>query len=215
MEIRRDPLPKSGFYVYVHCRKDGTPFYVGKGSAGPNNSRAYAFTVSRNRAYINCLNKQGVRNIHVRIYPRDTEEEAFEFEKQLIQIQRAAGFKLHNLAEGGRGGTTGTVSSHESNLKRSLALKGIPLTKEHAEKIAKALRKVKHSEKSKVNFSKGQQSRYATLTKEERINLTAHLRNRVRTPEEIAKRSAGLKAGWLKRKLRATIGADKGVKNDY
>ena len=210
MELRRDEMPTKGFYTYVHCRSDGTPFYVGKGSAGLNNSRAYDFTVSRNPAYLNCLNKHGQKNIHVRIYPRDAEQEAYTLEEQLIVSMRTSGFKLHNLAVGGRGGTSGVAPSAESNLKRSVALKGKPHL--HGAKISSARKGIKYTPQAIANIAEGQQKRFAAMSAEKKRELVSPMVDRVITAEEIEKRGKAIKASWVNRKLRATISAGKEIK---
>lgn len=206
MELRVDSIPTSGHYAYVHCRPDGTPFYVGKGSR-----RRVKIGAHRNRAHANCVAKYGAENIHVRIYPQDSEDMAFALEIRLIQEFNRAGFKLYNLADGGRGGTSGVKMSTESSQKKSRALKGIPLKPEHAKKIADALRGNTFSEQARENISIGQKKRFES--KEECMRATEALRIHVRTPEEIERRSASLKAAWARKKLNASQACTKEKQN--
>jgi hypothetical protein len=96
--VRQDNT-SSGFYTYVHCRPNGVPFYVGKGTG----RRAYDFTSNRNVAFKRCIAKYGVRNIETRIYSADSENVAIAREISLIAQFRQMGFKLHNFTNGGDG----------------------------------------------------------------------------------------------------------------
>ena len=100
------------FYVYLHKRKsDNKIFYVGKG----NGSRGRS-TSGRNRYWWNVRNKHG---IIIEIYKdKLTNQVACELETKLIAELRADGVDLCNIANGGEGG-----------------LAGIPLSKEHREKL--------------------------------------------------------------------------------
>lgn len=71
------------FYVYVHCKPDGTPFYVGKG-----NQERIKYIVRGNQYHINVVAKYGLENIQVITYPCSSEKEAFSLEIEMIRILR-------------------------------------------------------------------------------------------------------------------------------
>lgn len=143
------------FYVYIHCRPDGEPFYVGKGSSGSGHSRrSHDFKFGRNRYYKRVLAKHGAENIQVLLFPMSSEEVAFEHEIFWIHLLRQVGCTLTNITDGGEG-LTGVVTSEETLAKRSAAMKGRTLTPEHKDKIRQSLLGKKHSVERCANISAG------------------------------------------------------------
>lgn len=110
------------FYTYIHYRRsDKKPFYVGKGQGD-----RYKNTSHRNKYWKAVAEKHGV---YCAILAKwNTEEEAYEHEKFLIDTFKLLGFKLANLSTGGEGGAT-----------------GIPKSAEHREKIGSPQRGKKKS----------------------------------------------------------------------
>lgn len=87
------------FYAYLHCKPDGTPFYVGKGSA-------YRLTFvkrSHNQWHCNIVKKYGEENILGGSMECSTEESALDLERGLIKRLKVMGVKLTNLTDGGDG----------------------------------------------------------------------------------------------------------------
>lgn len=100
-------MPK--FYVYLHCRPDGTPFYVGKGLY----RRCYDFR-SRSNYHKNVVRKcGGQKSVRVETVECLNEEEAFYQERIFILLLREQGVRLVNLTDGGEG-TSGLVLSEDS-----------------------------------------------------------------------------------------------------
>jgi hypothetical protein len=141
------------YYVYEHWRLDRDEcFYVGKG----HGSRAYSLK-NRNKhhqAIIAKLNRIGSA-FEIRIVASGLSEgDAFYLEMQRIKFWQESGIDLANLTKGGEGPSgfkhsdetkklwssqrKGRPVSEEGKIKRSLALKGRPKTKEHALKAGKA-----------------------------------------------------------------------------
>ena len=111
------------FYVYVHYKPLGDPFYVGKGTKG----RAYT-TGKRSWGWTSIVEECG--GVDVRIIKNfETEQEAFLFEKQLIRELRQQGYNLINATEGGRGPNgykqTADLRNHKSRLMRGYKFKTV------------------------------------------------------------------------------------------
>jgi hypothetical protein len=98
------------FYVYLHKRKDGSVFYVGKGSY----NRAYV-SKARNQHWQNVVNKNGGFEVEI-IADNLKEQEAFSLEAETIKL-----YGIDNLVNQTLGGisTTGMVHSEETRLKQS------------------------------------------------------------------------------------------------
>jgi len=121
---------KNNFYTYAYLRKDGTPYYIGKGEG--------------NRAF-----KKGKGEIQP---PRDTsrilflktnlaEDEAFKHEVYMIFVlgrkDLGTGI-LRNRTNGGEG-SSGVVRSEETKKRMSEAQIGKPCTEKAKKKISVAL----------------------------------------------------------------------------
>jgi hypothetical protein len=106
--------PPSNFYVYLYLRKDGTPYYCGKGTG----TRAWA----PHRIYVPSNDRIAI------IAHNLLEEEAFLLEKNLItQYGRkdlGTGL-LHNMTEGGEG-SSGRITEEIKKNKISKVKTGKP-----------------------------------------------------------------------------------------
>lgn len=85
-------------FAYVHCKPDGTPFYVGKGVR----SRYKDFTY-RNQYHKKVVAKYGQKNILIGKLDCSTNNFALELEVGLIKCLKRMGHSLTNLTEGGEG----------------------------------------------------------------------------------------------------------------
>ena len=91
-------------YAYIHCRPDGTPFYVGKGTEKRANS-----LVERNEYYGKVVKKHGALNILKGSLPCSSDKIAFDLEKGIIKCLKRMGVKLTNMTNGGDGFETGHI----------------------------------------------------------------------------------------------------------
>jgi group I intron endonuclease len=107
------------FYAYIHCKPDGTPFYVGKG----DEKRVSFKKRNHNPRHMNILNKYGETNILVGKMECSTEDNAFNLERGLIKRLRKMGVSIVNLTDGGDG-AAGAVRSPETKAKMSSAQVG-------------------------------------------------------------------------------------------
>ena len=135
------------FYTYLHCKPDGTPFYVGKGCG----KRFRVFT-QRGEFHANVVAKYGAKNILLFVFPCDSEQQAFDDEIQQIAQLRRDGFRLANSTDGGEG-ASGRVLSEESLRKLSESHtgqpawnKGMRMSEEFCARMSQALTGKKQSE---------------------------------------------------------------------
>ena len=137
--------------AYLHCKPDGTPFYVGKGTI----KRSRDFYTGRSEWHKRITKKYGRGNILVEFMECSTEDFAFQLEAGLIKTLRNNGFKLCNFASGGARSSgwkvdrsvveriaeknRGRVQSVEERSMRSERMTGIPksvpMSDEHKRKI--------------------------------------------------------------------------------
>jgi len=85
------------FYTYAHSSPKGKIFYIGKGI----DDRAYSFS-DRSVDWKRAVKYHNGLNIQILAY-WDTEKEAFEHEKVLIDSFVYMGYPLVNLTKGGKG----------------------------------------------------------------------------------------------------------------
>lgn len=117
------------FYVYMYLREDGTPYYIGKGTAKRawnNNSRKWKRPEDTSRIKIHTDNL--------------TEAEALSLEIELIaeygRKDNGTGI-LRNLTDGGEG-TSGRVQTDETKKKISQSHTGKTLSKDHKRKLSES-----------------------------------------------------------------------------
>lgn len=87
------------FYVYIHFKPDGTPFYVGKA----HGRRGYLVHVWRNNYHSKVVAKYGRENIQVMVFNQPDELTALQKEIELIAQLISAGHTLTNMTQGGEG----------------------------------------------------------------------------------------------------------------
>jgi len=143
------------YNAYIHCKPDGTPFYVGKGK---DNRWDYLSSSWRNNYHKNIVNKYGKENILKGKLDCSTEQIAFDLEKGFIKCLKRQGVKLANLTDGGEG-MSGLSPSEETRKKLSLAFKGKPKTFEHNQKVGIANKGKKRSLEHKMAVSKAQKGK--------------------------------------------------------
>ena len=119
------------FYVYAYLRKNGTPYYIGKGR--------------KNRAFVNT--RRGVsrpKDVSRILFLKEclSEEEAFRFEKYMIFVLGRKNLGtgiLRNLTDGGEG-PSGYCHTKETRMRISKSHTGKTLSEETRQKVSEARR---------------------------------------------------------------------------
>ena len=137
------------FYVYIHKKPDGTPFYVGKG----HGKRAYNF-YCRSEWHKNIVAKYGRNNIIIEIIHCLNELQAFDLEKIYIKQLKDGGVNLVNSTDGGEG-ISGYLHKKDAREKIGLAQRG-KVTSDYAKSVSSKIHKgnsyrkgAKHTSESK------------------------------------------------------------------
>jgi hypothetical protein len=86
------------FFAYIHCKPDGTPFYVGKGTR-----TRYKNFRDRSEYHKRIVAKYGRENILIGKLDCTTNDIALTLEVGLIKCLRRMGVALVNLTDGGEG----------------------------------------------------------------------------------------------------------------
>lgn len=168
------------FYTYLHCKPNGDPFYVGKGTRYRCNDFSH-----RNQHHKRIVAKYGRSNIGIFIFPCESESQAHADEIQQIAQLRLDGYELANICNGGEG-ASGAVRSTETRAKVAAA-------NQDQKRPAWACKRMSESHIGQIPWNKGKKTSLEQCAK-----LVAAKQNI--TPETRAKMSASKKgkAPWNK-----------------
>jgi hypothetical protein len=190
-------------FAYVHCRPDGSVFYVGKGA-----HRRVKNLRERNEYHKRVVAKYGKENILIGMLECSSEAISLELERGIIKCLKQSGVRLTNCTDGGE---KGTVLTEETKAKLSkaakkrgvsaacraasvIARKGKPLTEEQKRRQSESMKGIVFTEGHRINISKSAKKRGMSQT----LIKAAHKANkgRVQPKEEKQKRSVALLAYW-------------------
>jgi hypothetical protein len=185
--------------AYVHCKPDGTPFYVGKGS-----QRRAKYLGERNPKHRAVVSKYGRKNILIGSFLCSDNSTALQLEMGLIKRLRAMGIPLTNFTDGGDGGRNPCPETRD-RLSKAAKLRGIsdacreasrqarlgsPLSPNHKEKLRAAFLGKTFSEEHRNNIRVSAKKR--GMSEPVLQKAWAANRGRVRPPEETEKRRQAL-----------------------
>lgn len=169
--------------MYIHFKADSLiPFYIGKGCGG-----RYKNSVRRNQYWHNVVNKHGFVPDILEYF--EDEQDAYDYEVEMIKFFRDNGFALTNIVDGG-GGVHGFKHSPEAKAKMSSmragegnAMFGKAHTDETRAKISEAHKGRKRPPRSaeyRAKISKVHKGK--TLSIEARAKISAAHKGKKRQP---------------------------------
>ena len=194
-------------YAYIHCKPDGTPFYVGKGAL-----RRAKYLGERNPHHQNIVTKYGKPNILVGMLECSTDTIAYDLERGIIKCLRRQDIQLTNFTDGGEGTSNPTPETRkrlsEAAKKRGVseachqarifAKTGKPLSELQKKKQSDAMKGIVFTEQHKENIRISAKKR--GVSSEVLAKAHAASRGRVQTVEERIKRGAAIKAALAKKR---------------
>lgn len=153
------PTPR---FAYVHCKPDGTVFYVGKGAL-----RRVKNLRERNEYHRRVVAKYGKNNILIGMLECSSEQIAFDLERGLIKCLKRQGVSLANCTDGGEGGSNPrpetraklSAAAKERGVSEACrsatvaARKGKPLSEAQRRKQSETMKGIVFSEEHKRNIS--------------------------------------------------------------
>lgn len=197
----------TAFYTYLHCKPNGDPFYVGKGSFGRSHSnRSREFKRARNPHHKSIVQKYGAENIQVFVFPCESEHQALADEVQQIAQLRRAGFRLSNVTDGGEG-VCGWVATTETRAKMSAMRLGKKRPKEFSKTMSLAKTGKKFTKEHRENLSLAKIGRPSSkkgvpISAEQKAKISFALKGRVSNRKGVRvsdETRAKMSAGQLRR----------------
>jgi hypothetical protein len=184
---------KNDYYTYAYLRKDGTPYYIGKGKG----DRAF-----RRRGRCGC--KAPLDESFILILKKNlTEEEAFKHEIYMIAVlgrkDLGTGI-LRNFTDGGEG-PSGAIVTEATRAKMSASQRGRKHSEDTKKKIGIGSRGKIMSQEAREKI--GNVHRGKVETAETRARKSAAHKGKKHSPETIEKMRKSARERWeKKRKVR-------------
>lgn len=192
-----------GFFAYIHCRPDGSPFYVGKGAR-----RRAVYMGERNPHHKAIVAKYGPKAIQVAMMECSTERLAFNLERGIIKCLRRSGVALANFTAGGEGGSNPEPETRK-RLSEAAKKRGVSAACQEAKVLAKRGKPI--SDEQRIKQRLAMTGRVFTSEHRANISKSAKLRGmprsvidkciaantgRIHSKEERERRSKALIAMW-------------------
>jgi len=194
------------FYVYLHCKPDGVPFYVGKGYG--YRYKLHPSLRAYNKHHRSIVAKYGKENIIIEVTPCADEQEALELEVLFILSLRDSGVELCNYTDGGDG-VSGYRHTAEANERNRQAHLGKPSKLKGRKASAEVVEKIRLANLGKKRTPESNAKRSATMKGKA---PTKQCLSASKSPECNAKRSAVLKGKPWSDSRRAAQTKEVGLK---
>lgn len=185
-------LPR--FYVYLLCRPNGKPFYVGKGSGRRvfnHDSEARRDCPCHKCRIIRKVWRQGGEIIRYTVFTTNDEDEAYTYEQELIASYGRK--NLANATDGGMGGRGHSTSPEIRALRRAARLADWANPEYRARMVAMS-RSIHSSSEQRMRLSELNKARLADPA--ERQRMSAAQKKRYEDPAEHAKQTAVNHKRW-------------------
>jgi hypothetical protein len=179
------------YYTYAYLRKDGTPYYIGKGKGKRLYQKDKWHNPPKDKSRIIYL-KQNL-----------TEEEAFKHEIYMIVVfgrkDLGTGI-LHNRTNGGDG-PSGKILSEKTKIKISEANKGKILSEETKRKISETSKNISEETRRKMSVALRGKNLGKIRSNETRKKISDALKKRIITDETRKKEVKILKEKKIHQKM--------------
>ena len=175
-------------YAYLHCKPDGTPFYVGKGAW-----RRVQYFGERNPHHQNVVAKYGRDQLSFGALECSDDATAYELEQGLIKCLRNMGVALTNLTAGGDGGRSPTLETR-AKLSAAARKRGVSVACQEAKVRAKTGKPLTPEQREILR----QRQTGKVFTEEHRLNISISAKKR---GMEAARKGLALKRAKAKGEL--------------
>jgi hypothetical protein len=156
-------------YAYLHCKPDGTPFYVGKGAL-----RRAKYLGERNPHHQAVVKKYGRENILIGMLDCSSPSIAYDLERGLIKCLKRSGVQLTNFTDGGEGGGVNPTPETRQRLSTAAKKRGVSEACQLAKVAAKKGKPLSEEQKAKQSAKQ----KGAVFTEEHRRNISASAKKR-------------------------------------
>jgi hypothetical protein len=155
------------YYVYLLCKPDATPFYVGKGKGDRIHQHEREARKGHMCHKCNTIRKvwrSGDEIYKIKVLLTDNEGVAFWVERTLIALYRSLDVRLCNLTDGGQG-TSGVIPTAETIAKR----RAMAESKEYRQKLSTGVRRALTRPEYRANLSASQRKLWTQSEHRKRI----------------------------------------------
>ena len=164
------------YYIYVHCRPNEEPFYIGRGF--DYRYKLYPCLRKSNKHHGNVVTKYGKENILIYTRNCESEQQSKDHEIWMIAYGRAQGWNLVNYSDGGEGRSGLVMLPHVKAALLATHLGKVPYNKGKVSPLrGKKRGPMSEEQKKKISISHTGKAR-KPFTVEHRKNQSIAAKNR-------------------------------------